>query len=346
MDIGTTISHFINQQLKEVSQMNIGNTIRRLRRSRGGKVLPTLACVLVLTLSLLALPVQAAPPGNGIWHDVKEAQIEAEAQLLGLTAPRVIVPLKYRTVAADLAALDALLAKAPMEGTAAARAAKVVLSLPLPDGTFGRFQIVESPIMEPELAAKFPEIKTYLGQGLDDPTAVARMDRTPKGFHAMILSSAGTIYIDPYRPGDTKNYISYFKRDFVTKEVFQEFPDVKEALEGVKEGLGLGTDRSPSGAALLAPSGAVLRTYRAAVVGQTEYTTFHGGTVNGAMAAIITTMNRVNGIYENEVAIRMVLVANNNTIVFTGADGLNNACINADLPLIQGVIDGAIGAVN
>ena len=65
MDIGTTISHFINQQLKEVSQMNVGNTIRRLRRSRAGKALPTLACALVLALSLLALasaPLSAASP--------------------------------------------------------------------------------------------------------------------------------------------------------------------------------------------------------------------------------------------------------------------------------------------
>jgi hypothetical protein len=90
----------------------------------------------------------------------------------------------------------------------------VTLPLPLPDGTFGRFQIEESPIMEPDLAARHPEIKTYRGRGLDDATASARLDRTPAGFHGLILSGSGTIYIDPYRRGDITHYISYNKGEY------------------------------------------------------------------------------------------------------------------------------------
>jgi len=75
-----------------------------------------------------------------------------------------------------------------MEFTDSAKSKDVRLSLPVADGTFQQFKIEESPIMEPELAQRHPEIKTYKGQGLDDPLATTRFDWTPTGFHAFVLS--------------------------------------------------------------------------------------------------------------------------------------------------------------
>jgi hypothetical protein len=115
---------------------------------------------------------------------------------------RNIVPQTYRTVEADRTALAELLERAPLEfsGTAGAE-----ILLPMPDGTFARFEVQESPIVEPALAKNFREIKTYVAQGIDDPTATARLDLTPAGFHAIILSPQhGVTFIDPYwRDSDT-----------------------------------------------------------------------------------------------------------------------------------------------
>ncbi len=105
----------------------------------------------------------------------------------------------FRSVILNTGQLVALLASAPREFTEAARTANVQLELPWPDGGSHVFRIEESPIMEPALAAEFPALQTYRGQGVDDPTATLRFDWTPSGFHALVLSADGTVYIDPVR---------------------------------------------------------------------------------------------------------------------------------------------------
>ena len=71
------------------------------------------------------------------------------------------------------------------------------------------------PLSKRGLADKYPELwQTYRAQGIDDPTATARFDWLPMGFHAMILSPAGTVMIDPYAEGEHRaDYITYWKRD-------------------------------------------------------------------------------------------------------------------------------------
>jgi hypothetical protein len=240
-------------------------------------------------------------------------------------APRGVAPLKYGLVRLEPSELLDLLAQAPREGTDEAARAEVRLDLPWPDGGFRTFRIEESPIMEPELAAQFPEIKTYRGQGVDDPAATARLDWTPAGFHAFVLSSGGTIYVDPHSAGDT-HYIAFDKRDH---------PRARDGLPC------LGPERAGASAReslAIAPQvthGATLRTYRLAVAATGEYTAFHGGTVAGAMAGITTTVNRVNAIYERDLAVRLVLVAGNVSIVYTDPAGDPYTNNNGGLMLSQ-----------
>ena len=191
----------------------------------------------------------------------------------------------------------------------------------MPDGGFERFSVVESPIMEPELAAKFPELKTYLGTGIDDPTASLRFSVTPKGFHAQILSADGAMYIDPYQDGDHLHHISYARRDYMSasKEPFTcHFNDIQQP-----EPLFNKSDVLP-----LISSGTQRRTYRTVIAATGEYTVFHGGTKLAAMNAIVVALNRVNGIYERDVAVRMILVANNDLVVYT--DGATDPYTNND----------------
>jgi subtilisin-like proprotein convertase family protein len=252
-----------------------------------------------------------------------------EAPLLASQPERWIVPQAYRTFRLDAGALRDILDRAP-----------AILTIPMPDDSFARFTVYDSPIMEAGLAAKFPEIKTYSGQGMDDKTATIRFDLTPRGFHAMVIAAGGTIYIDPFSRGDVLHYVSYDKRDYKRSG---EIP--RCLLDDQPEP---GSSASPSGTpGVFAPVGASLRTYRLAVAADVEYTTFHGGTVPAALAAVVTTINRVTGIYEREFDARLVLVANESSIIYTAEpDPYTNTSPSTLLTENQANLDAVIGSAN
>ena len=160
--------------------------------------------LLLLSFSFFSSFSSAQFNSENYWKDINESQIE-------LLRERDIVPREYRTVQLNVEAMKNLLQTAPMEFTIDAASRNVVMELPFPDGTMQKFVIFESPIMEPELAAKYPEIKTYSAYGIDDKYATMRFDLTPLGFHAMVLSPNGAVFIDPYTIGDIHNDISYYK---------------------------------------------------------------------------------------------------------------------------------------
>ncbi|MBJ7312881.1 hypothetical protein H7U20_22130 [Rugamonas sp. CCM 8940] len=151
------------------------------------------------------------PQASGaFWQDVADAP----ARRTGAKgAVSTVNPRRFHGATLDRAGLAALAAGAPLERSAAAALGQLTISLPHPDGGYQRFAIVESPVMEAGLAAKHPEIKTFSGKGLDDPSASLRMDLTPLGLHASIRSPQGAWYVDPYIHLDDSLYASYHARD-------------------------------------------------------------------------------------------------------------------------------------
>jgi hypothetical protein len=257
------------------------------------------------------------------------------------------LPGRFRVLEVDVKALESLLDRAPAERSAGA--APLLLSLPYPDGTDKLFRVEESPIMEPALAASFPEIRTFTIQGISDPTATGRLSLTSLGFHAMVLSTTGTVLIDPYRRWDPQYVLSYFKREARKPEgaapfrcdVKGESPEDKESAREV-----------PADSAVEAASGTQLRTYRLALAATGEYSTAvcapNPVAVACAMNAMVASVNRVVGIYERDVAVRMVLVANDNLLVYT--NGATDPYTNEDgvamLGQNQTNINSVIGSAN
>lgn len=215
---------------------------------------------------------------------------------------------------------------------------KVVINLPHPDGEDKLYEVFENNTMSPVLKTKFPETRSYDAVAADGE--FVKFDITPHGFHAMVFSAKGIFFIDPYSMGDTENYKVYFKRDFISsKRMDCDLVSNSHPLQGKKQFVPHQTKQFGT---------CELRTYRFAVAATGEYTQFHGGTVPLALAAQVTTMNRVNAIYERDMAITLTIVANNDQIIYTnsGTDPYDNGNTGAMINENQTNIDNVIGAAN
>ena len=255
----------------------------------------------------------------------------------------------YRPYTLDLTTVKTSLGKASLEDVSKYGIGQgdraVLVSIPRPDGSLQRFRVVESAILTGADAKKFSDIKTYAGVGVDDPTATVRLDYTPLGFHAQVLTATGegAYYVEPYFHNSQGTYASYYADDARTVPAATVEDDLVTASHGTAAGRT--ASRTSAGVSGTAVS---LRTYRTAVAATGEYTTYSGGTVAAGQAAIVTAINRVTGIYETELGIRLTLVGNNSSLVYTNAatDPYTNNNPDSLLTQNQTTIDSIIGSAN
>jgi len=176
--------------------------------------------------------------------------------------------------------------------------------------------------MHPDLAAKFPMIKSYVAQGVDDPTATMRFTITQFGLHTQTLSGKRTpTYIDPYTT-DLNNYMVYEKGTLDgTSTSFECLTEDDINLPSLK------TIPSPTPDNIMADvNDQKLRKYRLALSCTGEYGTIFKGTGTTAQqkanvqAQMNITMARVNGVYERDLAITMEFIPNNDTVIYLVAN--------------------------
>jgi len=214
------------------------------------------------------------------------------------------------------------------------------IDLPMPDGSLARYQIFESTIMEPGLAAKFPHIKSYRVQGVDHPGASGRVDISSKGFRGMIDSPYGRLFIDPVQ-GQSIQYRSRVAEKAQHRHGFQcgvyDLPQNNQS--SLRKAVQFSSVSNRISGSMLA--------YRLAVAATPEYVTAVGGTLDDAMSEINTAINRVNQIYERDLGIRLFLVSDNDELIDVQGDANftnNNGFVLLDEN--QAWIDSEIGSDN
>jgi hypothetical protein len=242
---------------------------------------------------------------------------------------------KTQSYTLNINALKQALVDAPQRDVLYNTSSGVVLSFPNDEGKLESFRIAEASVFSPELQSRYPEIRSYIGQGIDDPSSVIRFSVSPLGFQSMRLSAnRPASFIEAYtedltlytvfKRADRINYSDDFECT-VTDKVNKKLDEGNLMLRNADDG--------------------ILRTYRLAVSTTGEYTAYHGGTKALALAAINATMTRVNGIFENDFNVTMVVISNNDAVIYTNAnsDPYSNGSYNSQL---QSTLTSVIGESN
>jgi len=223
-----------------------------------------------------------------------------------------------------------------------------IIELPTLDG-IKRFSFKEASSLSKGLALKFPVIKSYVAQGIDDPSATARFSFGTDGFHGVIFyTDKPSFYIDPY----TKNYNSYisYSRSSLPQRDHDFSCEVDEQLDAKK--MVVSSQRN-------ADDG-LLRIFRLALVCSGEYAQFHlndQGIASDAsdadkkaavLSAMNTSMTRINGVYERDLGVRMEIVDNNDQVIFLDAatDGITDGSAGTMIGQVQTICDNTIGTAN
>ncbi|UMB53183.1 M12 family metallo-peptidase [Lutibacter sp. A64] len=292
----------------------------------------------------------SAQKSGNLWFKNANSEKSSAPKLM-----RKSIPKAYTVYDLDLETLKDRLKDAPKrkEGL---KNSSVILNFPNGNGELEKYEIFETPILAENLQKKYPTIKSYIGKSIKNPGVTIRFSVTAAGLNAMTLKKSGeSTFIDPY----TKNkasYLVYKKTDSPEpEEAFVcKFDDYNTEIKP-KTKITSNTSAKEANA-----NDGKLRTYRLAVATTGEYSQFHL-TQQGVAAtetdsikkvavlsAIVTTMTRVNGIFERDVALTMVLVDNNTNIIFLDAatDGFTNDDSEELIDESQKIISSTIGTDN
>jgi len=217
----------------------------------------------------------------------------------------------------------------------------VRMMIPMPNGEQEEFEIWESSIMQEGLQAKFPEIRTYKGVSVKDRKVQARFSMSPLGFDATIKKDNKIFFIKPFVVGDNINHLVYHRKS-LPNETFEFACYTDDALHLDKDAW-----RPENGNPNYKNSGGMYE-IRLAIAATGEYTAYMGGSVSNAMAGIVNGVNSCNLILELEVNTRMILVNNNDALIYTNSssDPYSGNDHNFNINANQPVVDNTIGPAN
>lgn len=264
--------------------------------------------LLLLTIALFFILRIVPGQNKNYWTPVNEASAKKEV-FAGKDKLKT-----YKLVQLDINSLKSALRNTPLKQSVIISNSSTIIYIPNLDGRFEKFKIVESPVVAPALAAKYPDIRTYSGQGIDNSRTRVAFKVSPNGFNAMIISPGKPTEFIKQLDDNGNYYKIYSKTDIIDSSLFNC---------GSSDWTSKTNIHTRGGSALRGADDGKLRYYRLALACTAEFSnhlikatdTTDNQKKATVMDQLMELVNQINHVYEPEVGIYFNLIDNNDKLI-------------------------------
>ncbi|WP_299434792.1 GEVED domain-containing protein [uncultured Aquimarina sp.] len=230
----------------------------------------------------------------------------------------------------------------------------LLVTFPNEFGEYTAYRMIEKSNLHPDLAKKFPNIKSYVGSSANG-TSFIYISLSSSELSGMIIETGTKTQFIKSQDTSKNVYQITSKSDNSGEEKLQcgtvdkedDSSSLERAFESAKKSSSLVTKNA---------NDATLRTYRFALATTAEFSNFYinranvsNGTNQQKKAAVLEGLNaimtKMNAIYQRDLSVRFQLVANNDAIIFlnTNTDGFTSGVSSTLVNEAHGVITNTIG---
>ncbi|WP_115878003.1 reprolysin-like metallopeptidase [Lutibacter oceani] len=269
-----------------------------------------LTSTILILFYILTLKAQTS---DELWTPTTELNKKESNKIKNVSEPS-----EYKLFNLNFELLKSKLNTSPKRSVKSKKAGTII-TFPNELGELHKYEVFEASVMSDGLQKKFPNLKSYIGKGLDDPSLLIRLSLTTQGLNVVILNSPrGTIYINTYT-NDIKSYKIYSTKSLPKTEPFE--CEVVNAKENEQR-------KSNGNSKISNSNNGYFRTIRLAVIATAEYSNWHlqyQGIDNNkteiekkevVLSAIVASMTKVNAVFERDISLSMVLVEDSEKIIF------------------------------
>lgn len=254
---------------------------------------------LLMTIVFLSFFGQIQSQNSSYWNEVKLGKSELLARKNKARNTE-----KYFT-------LDAVVLKQKLNNLSgkSVKLTPAEVGIPNLKGGLDMYLVTENSNLDPVLQAKYPDIRSYVGQGKTDKNARVHFSLSALGLQTVVFRADNQMeFVEMYDNQNSTYVVFDSNKDSAARQGYQcTTPDTKVVSHKTSI-----TGKSTA-------SNKSYKTLRLALSCNGEYAAHFGGTVALALAGMNASLTRINAIFERDFAAHMNLIANNDQLIYLDA---------------------------